>query len=151
MKRSQMIQFPASRCRQDQARHVLPPGRVMQQSLGQRVPAADRAGDQQTPYILGAGRAAGFAGQRDRDALPFQPVRQQAGLSRFAGPLPAFERDELAPRSQRTQFGLSAGGATLRAALDGGTGFAGVLSAGLSAAAGASAVSCGASGLPPSI
>ena len=48
------------------------------------------------PQRLGEGRAAGLARDERVDADAPQLLGQQARLGRLAGPLPAFEGDELA-------------------------------------------------------
>src|ERR1700733_13423886 len=54
-----------------------------------------RAREQNMAHDFGAGGAAGLTRELHANAERFQLERQHGGLGRFAGPLPAFERNEL--------------------------------------------------------
>jgi hypothetical protein len=74
---------------------------VQQQRLAGSVPAFGIALDQQLTDRLGAGRAARLASKLRRDPGALQGSDQGFGLSRFPGPLPAFQSDKFSAGGQR--------------------------------------------------
>jgi hypothetical protein len=79
---------------------VLAPRGIEQQRLADRVPAFGLALDQQLTDRLGTGRASGLAGKPGGDAGALKCGDEELRLGRFAGPLPAFERDEISAGGQ---------------------------------------------------
>ena len=75
-----------------------------QQRLALRAEARGVAGQNDLAQRLGARRAAGLAGQRDRRARGLRDGARAASLGRFAGALPAFEGDESSRPSRPPSF-----------------------------------------------
>ena len=79
---------------------MVAPRRVKQQRLANGVPAFALAVEQQPADGLGARRTAGFPSSDRGDPDTAKRLDEQPGLGRLAGPLPAFDGDELAARGQ---------------------------------------------------
>jgi hypothetical protein len=91
---------PASLCERgtDGALEMVAARRVDEKRLGERVPAAGIAADEEFSDLLRARRAAGLARRRDRYSLLLQPLDEKAQLRRLAGAFAAFDRQEASPQ-----------------------------------------------------
>jgi hypothetical protein len=92
---------PFGERRPDRALEMVAARRVDEERLGERVPPAGIAADEEFADILGPGRAARLARRRDRYSLLLQPLDEKAQLGRLAGAFAAFDRQE----ASRQDFG----------------------------------------------